>query len=57
MMAIMIDAPREGYPAGRYAVQELARDGMLLVRNWERVALTYDDSGEVVAYAYTEPKE
>jgi len=52
LLAIEIDVTREGHPPGRYPVQELARDGMVAARDWERVVLDRDTGGKIVGISY-----
>jgi hypothetical protein len=45
-LATFIDLDRVGHPTGvQYPAIELARDGQMVVRNWQRVGLERDDTG------------
>jgi hypothetical protein len=45
-LGTLIDLNRLGHPAGeRYPVLELARGGQMVVCNWERIAVEWDEDG------------
>lgn len=45
-LGTIIDLNRLGHPAGkRYPVLELARGGQMIVRNWERVGVEWNEDG------------
>lgn len=52
MLAIEMEVARDGHPPGRYPVLELARDGMIGAREWERVTLHRDATGEMIGIAF-----
>jgi hypothetical protein len=54
MLTVMLDVPRVA-PSGaqnRYPALELARDGAILARHWDRASLTLSDDGEVVGATF-----
>jgi hypothetical protein len=52
MLGLTLDFPRVGYPAGKYALIELARANMIHARHWDHVSVTYRSDGEPEVAAF-----
>ena len=48
-LGTLLDLERQGCPSGRYPAIELARGRQMVVRNWERVSVEWDESGASAA--------
>jgi hypothetical protein len=52
MLGLTLDFPRIGYPAGKYAAIELARDNMIHARHWDHVSVKCRSDGEAELAAF-----